>query len=454
MYRGRIRLAAAAGFLAILAAGCVTNGRYALDGDFNGQDPPEELSPEEEALKEDVFGRADVVETFSDSRLERGFSLEQNGRIVPEMGYLESTSPGRDAEHCGRSLRFRSPEGRPIQSITVGWDLTSSTGHLICWAPIEGFGKPTFFLNQGGISAHTHLDSLGGDTEYLGWEDHLNRGYVLQEIRIEGDEFILLYNGEEFARYSMDEERLIDSITLGNNDGGEGRIDFAAVEYAERGEEENWYALDGDLNGREPPKELSPEEEELKQSILARADVVETFNDDTLEPGCKLEPYGRIIPEEGVLESFSPGRDDGGRSLWYRDPRGRKIKSVAIGWNLTSSQGNLHGDLYFDKFGEPGISLHDDGVSSSIFRTSDQGESEDIDYKEISSRGYVIQEIRREGDEILFLYNGDGYSRTPLDTVNMAETMAIASHGGGSGKIDFIALDDKATPFSVKLKKV
>ena len=89
---------------------------------------------------------------------------------------------------------------------------------------------PTFFNNPEGASAHIHLDSLGGDSESLGYKESLNMNkWIVQEARIEGDEILLLRNGVVVFSYPMDKPRLFNRFTIGSNIGGRGAVDWIAV---------------------------------------------------------------------------------------------------------------------------------------------------------------------------------------------------------------------------------
>jgi hypothetical protein len=208
--------------LGAVLTSCATQ-YYAFDGDYNGKTGDVELSEEESALRDYLFDQARVVESFSDSTLETGF--ERVGTIgeltTGEYLIRHESSQGLEA------LRYHSDQ--EFTSVTVCWDLESSRGHLIIWATIPDFGRPTFFNNPGATSAHIHLDSLDGDTEFLGHNEDNRRGYLIQEVRVEHDEIVLLVNGTEFKRYPMDRERTISGFQIGANDGGAGAIDWIAV---------------------------------------------------------------------------------------------------------------------------------------------------------------------------------------------------------------------------------
>lgn len=210
------------GVLGAMLTSCATQ-YYAFDGDYNGKKADVELSEEERDLRDRVFEQARVVESFSDSALESGFGQIGNTGELTTGEFLISHD---ESEWLG-ALRYQSDQ--EFESVTVCWNLDSSRGHLILWATVPGFGRPTFFNNPGATSAHIHLESLDGDTEFLGHSKDNRRGYLIQEVRVEGDEIVLLVNGTEFTRYPMDRPRTMSSFQIGSNDGGAGAIDWIAV---------------------------------------------------------------------------------------------------------------------------------------------------------------------------------------------------------------------------------
>lgn len=221
--------------LAIAISSCSTTRYWALDGDYNHRDFDGELTEEEQEHRERYITGARTLETFSDNNLPEVFRLGQHGRIDPDGGELQVLRhPDREV---GYALHYESPE--PFQSVTVCWKLDTTSGHLILWALIDGFGMPTFFNNPRATGAHIHLESLGfnyytgggppEDTESLGHSQDNTRGYVIQEIRVEGDEIVMLVNEREFARYPMDRPRLMSRFDIGANGGGAGAIDWISI---------------------------------------------------------------------------------------------------------------------------------------------------------------------------------------------------------------------------------
>jgi hypothetical protein len=207
---------------AMLLTSCATQ-YYAFDGDYNGQKADVELSEDEQAVQERLVEQARVVESFSDATLEGGFRPAGGGGELRTGEYLIRPAGSQGLE----ALRYEDDQN--ITSVTVCWNLDSGQGHLILWATVPGFGRPTFFNNPGATSAHIHLDSLDGATEFLGHSEDNRRGYLIQEVRVEEDEIVLLVNGTEFTRYPMDRPRTISGFQIGSNDGGAGAVDWIAV---------------------------------------------------------------------------------------------------------------------------------------------------------------------------------------------------------------------------------
>ncbi len=210
------------GLLGVMLTSCATQ-YYAFDGDYNGKKADVELTEDERAAQTRLIDQARVLESFSDATLEEGFQ-EVGARGQVEGG--EYLIRGDESEGL-EALRYN--DGQEFTSVSVCWDIDSSQGHLIIWATIPGFGRPTFFNNPRATSAHIHLDSLNGDTEFLGHNKDNRRGYLVQEVRVEEDEIVLLVNGSEFSRYPMDRSRKITEFQIGTNEGGTGAIDWIAV---------------------------------------------------------------------------------------------------------------------------------------------------------------------------------------------------------------------------------
>jgi hypothetical protein len=208
--------------LAVLLTSCATQ-YYALDGDYNGKKADVELTEDELVVQRYFIDQARVLESFSDAALEEGFQ-EVGGRgQVVDGAYLIRGDESQGLE----VLRYSG--NQEFTSVTVCWDIDSSQGHLIMWVTVPGFGRPTFFNNPGATSAHIHLDSLNGDTEFLGHNEDNLRGYLVQEVRVEGDEIVLRVNGSEFSRYPMDRQGTLTEFQIGTNDGATGAIDWIAV---------------------------------------------------------------------------------------------------------------------------------------------------------------------------------------------------------------------------------
>ena len=210
------------GVLGAMLTSCATQ-YYAFDGDYNGKKGDVELSEEERVLRDRLFEQARVVESFSDSTLEAGFEQIGNTGELTTGEYLIRHD---ESEWLG-ALRYQGDQ--EFTSVTVCWNIDTSRGHLVLWTTVPDFGRPTFFNDPGATWAHIHLDSLDGDTELLGRSNDNRRGYLIQEVRVEGDEIVLLVNGTEFTRYPMDRPRTMSSFELGSNLGGAGAIDWIAV---------------------------------------------------------------------------------------------------------------------------------------------------------------------------------------------------------------------------------
>jgi hypothetical protein len=205
---------------------CQTTRYFALDGDYNNMAIGKELNDAELEKQALIFKDAKLVERFDSDQLAPGLQLLEHGKLLPERGDLLSLSPGNNA--VGMALQYRPQE--EFSSVLVCWNMTGSNrGHLILWARIPGFGMPTFFNNDGSTGAHIHLDSRGGNAEHLDHVEDGRRGYVIQEIRIEGAEIVMLINGSVFNRYKMDKPRKFSDFSIGNNLGGEGYIDYIVV---------------------------------------------------------------------------------------------------------------------------------------------------------------------------------------------------------------------------------
>ncbi|MDA3939645.1 MAG: hypothetical protein PF693_10080 [Spirochaetia bacterium] len=206
-------------FTGVLLTGCNTIHYADLD------DPGvlEEPNENEIAYLAEVFDPAQVVETFNDSDLEPGFNRME--MPVIEDGLLPLSGSGSEAHQY---IGYENDKG--FSSVTVCWKETNTEGHLILWSTVPEFGRPTFFNNPGGPSAHIHLDSLGGETESLGYKESANRGkWIIQEARIEEDTILLLSNGVVVFKYKMDKPRLFNRFTIGSNIGGAGAVDWIAV---------------------------------------------------------------------------------------------------------------------------------------------------------------------------------------------------------------------------------
>jgi hypothetical protein len=207
--------------LIVVLSSCATN-YYAFDGDYNGNKFDGEFSDDEIIVRDEMFSNFVLVEDFGSGQLSEGMSDYLRPNVA--NGEIKSISPDTGV---GYTLNYENSTG--FNSVTVCWKRTSSQGHLILWATVPGFGMPTFFNDSNGYGAHIHLDSLGGDTEALGWKETPSSSYIVQEIRIVEDEIQLLRNGYLFNTYKMDMHRKFTSFSIGNNDGGEGVIDYIIV---------------------------------------------------------------------------------------------------------------------------------------------------------------------------------------------------------------------------------
>ncbi|MCK5197302.1 MAG: hypothetical protein KAR21_03070 [Spirochaetales bacterium] len=203
----------------VLLTGCNTI-HYA---DLDDPGALEEPNENEIAYMAEVFDPAMVVETFDDNKLEPGFIKREMSPV--EDGVLPLYANDSTVHQY---ISYENDKG--FTSVTVCWKETNTKGHLILWATIPEFGRPTFINNPGGSSAHIHLDSLGGDTERLGWKKRSNKGiWITQEARIEGDIILLLRNGVVYFSYQMDKPRLFNRFTIGSNIGGRGAVDWIVV---------------------------------------------------------------------------------------------------------------------------------------------------------------------------------------------------------------------------------
>ncbi len=204
----------------ILLAGCASTNYSRLDNDPEALDNPSE---EEKALIEEIFDSATLVETFDDDRYESGFEKLS----LPEIkdGALQLKPINNEASQY---LSYENEEG--FTSVTVCWKESASQGHLILWVNIPGFGRPTFFNNPADVAAHIHLDSLDGETEFLGRVAASNQSrWIIQEVRIEGDKVLMFRNGRLVFEYPIDQPRRFNRFTIGSNIGGSGYLDWIAV---------------------------------------------------------------------------------------------------------------------------------------------------------------------------------------------------------------------------------
>jgi hypothetical protein len=144
------------------------------------------------------------------------------GDFNSEEGLVEVL--GEDSHRAHEAYKYNS--GQKFESVTVCWRTTSDKGHLILWVPIEGYGMPTFFNDVNGYGGHVHLDSLGGDTEGIGWQEssYYKDKWITQEVSVDGKDIVFKRNGKEFSRYSMDRPRKLDSFTTGTNSVGAGEV--------------------------------------------------------------------------------------------------------------------------------------------------------------------------------------------------------------------------------------
>ena len=197
----------------------------------------------------------------------------------------------------------------------------------------------------------------------------------------------------------------------------------------------NYYAFDGDYNGKKFDGEFSEDEILIKKEMFNDIILVEDFNSQQLSKGMS----GYIRPDiiDGELKSVS-SNDGVGNTLNYENPDG--FKSVTVCWKRTSGQGHLILWVTVPGFGMPTFFNDSNGYSAHIHLDSLGGNTEPLGHKATASSSYIVQEVRIDGDKILLLANGVLFNTYKMDMPRKFTTFAIGNNVGGEGVIDYIII--------------
>ena len=197
----------------------------------------------------------------------------------------------------------------------------------------------------------------------------------------------------------------------------------------------NYYAFDGDYNGKKFDGEFSEDEILIKKEMFNDIIHVEDFNSQQLSKGMS----GYIRPDiiDGELKSVST-KDGVGNTLNYENPDG--FESVTVCWKRTSAQGHLILWVTVPGFGTPTFFNDSNGYSAHIHLDSLGGDTEPLGHKDTASSSYIVQEVRIDGDKILLLANGVLFNTYKMDMPRKFTTFAIGNNGGGAGVIDYIII--------------
>ena len=197
----------------------------------------------------------------------------------------------------------------------------------------------------------------------------------------------------------------------------------------------NYYAFDGDYNGKKFDGEFSEDEILIKKEMFNDTILVENFSSQELAKGMS----GYIRPDiiDGELKSVS-SKDGVGNTLNYENPDG--FESVTVCWKRTSAQGHLILWVTVPGFGMPTFFNDSNGYSAHIHLDSLGGYTEPLGHKDTASSWYIVQEVRIDGDKILLLANGVLFNTYKMDMPRKFTTFAIGNNGGGAGVIDYIII--------------
>ncbi|MFW5827349.1 MAG: hypothetical protein ACOCU4_04620 [Alkalispirochaeta sp.] len=181
-----------------------------------------------------------------------------------------------------------------------------------------------------------------------------------------------------------------------------------------------------------PLEEPSEQEALFIRERMQDAMILEDFNDRDVHDGIAV--LGRHNTERGVVEI--PG--DG---TWVRVNPGYTFQRVIACYRIDSDTGHVfistdlpegHTDLFNDAYGDWAHNM--DGTTPYT-----RVESSSFGQKRTSR--WIVQEMRIEGNELVFLSGDRVFGRIPLEESTGFETINIRANVGGTGELDWLVLD-------------
>lgn len=193
---------------------------YAFDADYNGQKFDGQLSDDELSLKQALLEGAIVIEKFEDRQVENGFRNYKTDLIAD--GSIISRGPGSGQK--GNTIAYRVPGG--FKSVTVCWKRTSPKGRLTLWAGIPQLDGAMIYNASYGYGGLIRNNNKTVDSKM---KETVSGNFVVDEIRIEGNEVFFYRNNSLYFSYKMPGSYKFDHFNIANDHDGEGLIDYIVI---------------------------------------------------------------------------------------------------------------------------------------------------------------------------------------------------------------------------------
>jgi hypothetical protein len=179
-------------------------------------------------------------------------------------------------------------------------------------------------------------------------------------------------------------------------------------------------------------EEPSEKEVEYIRGTLDEAFLFEDFNDSDYAKGVKV--YGEPSFDEGIVQI---PKDGDWIEVNLEEPATRLITC----YRITSDEGHIlvstnipegHTDIFNDVLGSWGHNMKGDTPKQRVDAAG---------FGNARTRDWIVQELRIENGELVFLKNNRSFGTVPLKNTEHFTGFKIRANVGGKGKVDWIAAD-------------
>lgn len=179
-----------------------------------------------------------------------------------------------------------------------------------------------------------------------------------------------------------------------------------------------------------PLEEPSEKEIEYLKGTLEEARLFEDFNDTNYAAG--VEVKGEVSTEKGTVSIPGTG-------YWVEVKLDKPVTRLIACYKLTSNRGHIfistdipegHTDIFNDMLGVWGHNMEGTTPYTRINGTG---------YGDEAASRYMVQELRIEEGELVFLKNNRSFGTIDLEKSRGFSHFDIRSNDGGKGVLDWIA---------------